>query len=253
MRVGQALGAQPSIKGNSIQLNLVKRQRPFGHGNGVSRCPLYPLHGLGKQAVLGQGAGTHPVHRQQTSLPLVLKVQALLRAVAQVAFIVGPAARHALAQAQFFQQVLHVWRTVAGHRQVVRAQRARQAAQLARTGVATGLVLQLQQGKVIVPLQAQSPRCRQPRHTTTGNERVNAAGDGGLRRGARLAGQAASGIAQGVATFPVGAQKTAWGSRRFRARAATRHRQRGTGPAEQEVAAWGWHGESVCLSGQCGC
>ena len=187
------------------------------------------LDSQGTLAVLRQGAGTHTVHRQQAGLPLALEVQPLLWAVAQVAFVVHPAPGHALAQTQFFQQVLHMRRARAGHGQVVRTQRAGQATQQARTGVSTGIVLQLQQGKVVLALQAHGTRGGQPGHAATGNERVHAAGDGGLGRGARFAGWAPSGVTKGVAAFPVLTHKTALCHWRLCAGAATRQCQGGAG------------------------
>ena len=137
-------------------------------------------------------------------MPIALKKQALLRAVAQVALVVLPAPGHALAQAQFFQQVLHLARVVAGHGQVVRAQRAGDAAHRARAAVAAGTVLQLQQRKVVHPGQPQRARRRQPRHAATRDDHPRAAHHRGFWQRAGL-----KQVAQRMAALHVDAGKAA--------------------------------------------
>ena len=123
-----------------------------------SACLPRRAHRLRKTAVLRQRGRAHALYRQQPVLPLAVEEQALLRAVAQVAFVVHPAPGHAAAQAQFFQKILHRPRIVARHRQVVRAQRAGDAQHRAASAVAAGVVFQFQQREVVMPIQAQRPR-----------------------------------------------------------------------------------------------
>ena len=98
-----------------------------------------------------------------------------------MALVVAPAPGHTLAQAQLFQQVLHFVGVVTGHGQVVRAQRAGDAAHLAAPGVAASAVFQLQQCKVVDAALAQRTGRRQPGHTATSDQHLGAAC--GLRRG----------------------------------------------------------------------
>ena len=98
-----------------------------------------------------------------------------------MALVVAPAPGHTLAQAQLFQQVLHLVGVVTGYGQVVCAQRAGDAAHLAAPGVAASAVFQLQQCKVVDAALAQRTGRRQPGHTATSDQYLGAAC--GLRRG----------------------------------------------------------------------
>ena len=124
----------------------------------------------GEFGVLRQCVGPHALHRQQTRLPFTVEEQALLRAVAQVALVNLPAAHHALTQAQLLQKVLHLGCVIAWHGQVVCAQWASDTPHRPAPAVATGLVFQLQKGKVVHALALQRTRRCQPGHATTGND-----------------------------------------------------------------------------------
>ena len=108
--------------------------------------------------------------------------------VAPVVAAVLPAPGHALAQAQLLQQILHLGRIVAGHGQVMRAQRAGNAAHAAGAAVAANLVFELQQGKVLQAREPQRARRRQAGHAAAGDQHLGAARGGGLI--GRAAGQA---------------------------------------------------------------
>ena len=175
---------EPGRHGVTVDaLDVVSGRRERWHGKACG--PGLTLHGLCKAAVLRQRGVAHTVHGQQAFLPLAVKKQPLLRAVAQVAFVVLPAPRHPAAQAQFFEQVLNLARIVAGHGQVVRAQRAGDAVDHAAAAVAPRGVFQLQQRKVVHPRQPQRPRRRQPGHPAAGNDHLRAAHHG---RGGQAAG-----------------------------------------------------------------
>ena len=99
--------------------------------------------------------------------------------MAQMALVVLPATSHARAQAQFFQQVLHLGRIIARQGKVVRALWAGQAIHLASATIAAGGVLQLQHGEVIHALQTQGACSGQASHATACNQNpclVNFAG-----------------------------------------------------------------------------
>ena len=87
-----------------------------------------------------------------------------------MALVVNPAARHALAQVQFFEQILHIDRSIAWHGQVVRAEWARDAVDRTAPAVATGFRLQFQQGKVVYAFEAQCPRRGQSGNATACND-----------------------------------------------------------------------------------
>ena len=126
-----------------------QRERGHGKARGLGLGFYRPR----KAAVLGQRGVAHALHGQQAVLPFALEEQALLRAVAQVALVILPAPGHAAAQAQFFEQILHLARIVTRHGQVMRALRAGHAVDAGAPAVATGLVFQLQQCKVVHPRQ----------------------------------------------------------------------------------------------------
>ena len=114
------------------------------------------FHALREPAVLRERARRPRLARgSRPSCHCAPEEQALLRAVAQVALVVFPAAGHAAAQAQFLEQVLHLARVVAGHRQVVRAERAGDALDACRRGCCR---------RPRLPVRAvRSPRCRASR------------------------------------------------------------------------------------------
>ena len=151
--------------------------------------------------VLRQCVAAHALQRQQPRLPRAVKKQALLRAVAQVAFVVRPAARDALTNAKFLQQVLHLIRVIARHRQVVRAQRTGDAVDCAAPAVATGFVFQLQQGEVVHALEPQRAGGGKARHATASNHDAGFVDDG--RCGPGLV------TAQQMATFVLDAGEAA--------------------------------------------
>ena len=138
------------------------------------------LHQIGKTLVLGQRLRLHALHRKQAVLPLALKKKPLLRAVAQVAFVILPAASDPLAQTEFLQKVLHLGCIVARQRQVVGTQRTGHTAEHAAAAVASCAVLHFQQGKVVQALQPQGTRGRQSGHPAAGNQNLGL--EGALRR-----------------------------------------------------------------------
>ena len=153
MGVVQLMLGQPGGKADGIQSLVGRRQAllepPTAHDRHAEALLSHGLcHQLRKALVLGQRAVGHIVHRQQAFDPFALKEQALLRAEAQVFVFVLPAAGHALAHAQFFEQVLHFGCVIAGHGQVVCAQRAAQASHTAASAVAASAVFQLQQRRI---------------------------------------------------------------------------------------------------------
>ena len=153
---------------------------PTAHGwHGKALRAHGGVHQVGKALVLGQGAGGHVVCGQQAFYPFTVEEQALLRAKAQVLLFVLPAASHAFAHAQFFEQVLYLGRVVAGHGQVVGTQRAGQAAHLAATAVAAHGVFQLQQGDIAGTAQAQRACRAQGSNTATGNHHLHLVGAAG--------------------------------------------------------------------------
>ena len=115
------------------------------------------------------------MHRQQAFLPLALKEQPLLRAVAQVALVVFPTATHALAQAEFFEQVLHFARVIAGHRQVVGTEWAGDAFHHAAAAVAASAVFEFEQHEVIDAGESQCARGGQARHAAASDHDTCAA------------------------------------------------------------------------------
>ena len=230
VRVIEALGAQPGVGGEGVQCGMVGGERSQGRRDAEAAGPLQRRHARGEAVVLRQRGLAHTVHGQQAILPGALKEQALLRAVHQVALVIAPAPGHALAQAQLFQQILHLAGVVAGDGQVVRAQRAGDAAHLAAPGVATGAVFQLQQHKVFDATLAQRTGRRQPGHAAAGDQHLGAAR--GLRRRRLMH------IAQRMATLVVDAGEAAFDGRRP---LAACQRQRGR-QAEKSAALHQWLG-----------
>ena len=132
-----------------------------------------------KFLVLRKCFALHPLHRQQSVLPLVVEKQPLLGAVAQMALVHHPAPGHALAQAQFFQQILHLRGVVTRHGQIVRAQGAVNAIQRPATRVATRAVFKLQHGKVLLATQPQRTCCRESGDTAASNQHLGPEHAGG--------------------------------------------------------------------------
>jgi hypothetical protein len=99
---------------------------------------LHLRHGLRKALVLLRPWRCRVGRRQQAFGPGTVDEQALLRAVAQVAFVGHGAAQFVAHQAQFVQPLGHFVRFGRRQRQVVRAQRAGQTAQAVAAAVAAG-------------------------------------------------------------------------------------------------------------------
>ena len=254
VRVGQPLAVEPVIKNKCIQCLLVRWQRPVffkkTRRNLIARTALGLGHQRGKAAVLGQGVGGDAVGGQQACLPVAIEIQPLLRAVAQVTLVIHPAARHALAHTQVFQQMLQVGVVVAGHGQVVRPHRAGQATQRGGAGIAPGFVFQLQQGVVVMPGQVQSAGSGQPGHAASGNQGVDAAEGVGRSTGsgAGVGNRAAGGgIAQGMTALRLLAHKAAadviqaLGQHRLAARQRQGTTGRCGGATQHELAAGPCH------------
>src|SRR5213076_60154 len=113
------------------------------------------LHELRETLVLRDRGRPDALHRQQPFLPLAVEEQPLLRAVAQVTLVIAPAPRDAPGQPDLLEEIAHLDGVVAGHRQVVRAERAGDAADTAATAVAAGLVLQVEHDLVVDAREAQ--------------------------------------------------------------------------------------------------
>ena len=103
---------------------------------------------------------------------MAIKKQSFLRAVAQMALVIGPAARHTLPQAQFFQQVLNLGGVIAGQGQVVRGQRAGHTFNQTAPAVAAGFIFKLQQDKIFPTLLPKGAGCGQSGHAATGNHHL---------------------------------------------------------------------------------
>jgi hypothetical protein len=94
---------------------------------------------------------------------------------------------------KLFQQILHLVGFVAGHGQVVRAQRAGDAVDLPATAVAAGAVFELQHHEIVDAALAQRPRRGQAGHAAAGDQRMDAAGGTGRTCRQALAGGHLSG------------------------------------------------------------
>src|SRR5262249_13108627 len=134
------------------------------------------LHELRETAVLRDGRSADLVERHETVLPAPAKPQALLRAVHEVALVVFPAAGDTPAQAQFFEEVLHVGRILAGHRKTVGAPGTRDAVQGAGAAVAARGVFEIEQHEVLDAARAQRARRREARDAGAGDDDVRAEG-----------------------------------------------------------------------------
>ena len=149
MRIAEAFAVEPSGEGDGVERQQFGRDGDLQRGNGEVRGVLQRVDALRELAVLHERAFAHAVHGQQAVLPLAVDEQALLRAVAEGDLVVFPSARHAAAQTEFFEQVLHLARVVAGHGQVVRAERAGDAVDDAAACVAAGGVFEFEQREVV--------------------------------------------------------------------------------------------------------
>jgi hypothetical protein len=221
LRVAEAFAVEPADEREGIERQQLGRDRELERGNGEMRRVLQRVDALREFAVLRQRVFAHAVHGQQAVLPFAVKEQALLRAVAKVALVVLPAARHALAQAEFFEQVLHLGRVVARHGQVVRTQRAGDAVDHAAARVAAGGVFEFEQGEVFDARKPQCARGRKAGDAAAGDDHARALDDG-----RRLALERA--IAHGVAARDVDAGEAALDGRRWRFAAGQRQRTRRT-------------------------
>lgn len=187
---------------------------------------LQRVDALRELAVLRMRLGAHAVHGQQAFLPFAAEEQPLLRAVAEVALVVFPAARHAPAQAEFLEQVLHFARIVAGRRQVVRAERTGNAADHAAARIAACRILELEQHEVLDAREPQCARGGEACDTATGDHHARAL-DGCRRRALERA------IAQRMAARHVDAGEAAFDGRRRGLAAGERKGTRRTGHAEE--------------------
>ena len=170
----EALLRQPLVETLCIEHGMRGRQTRFAlpdtdgrHGKGrrLSRC----LDLLFKQRILLQRALAHALHRQQSFVPAALPVQTLLRAMAEIALVIAPAASEALAHAQLLQPVLHLMGIVAGNGQIVGTQGAGNALDLPALAVASHGGLGIEQGCALHASQFQRACRRQPGHAPARN------------------------------------------------------------------------------------
>jgi len=91
----QALLVQPGLHAQGVQSLRCCVYGRAGGRYGKARALARRLHLLRKLPVLAQRGLAHARHGQQTLLPLPLKEQALLRAVAEMALVINPASGHA--------------------------------------------------------------------------------------------------------------------------------------------------------------
>ena len=228
MRVAEAFGVEPLVEAHGVERERDRCDRRAQRGDREAGGVLQLVDALRKAAVLRQRPGADALYRQQAVVPFTLEEEPLLRAVAQVALGVFPAAGHAPPQAQFFQQVLHLVRVVAGHRQIVRAERAGNAFDCPATAVAAGRVFQFEQHEVVDALCAQRACRREAGDAAAGDEHARAP-DG--RRHAGTPGA----ITQRMATCDVDAGEAACDGAR---RVAPRQREgaRAQGAADECAA-----------------
>ena len=95
LRVEQSLAIEPGRERHPVELAL-RGGRHRGDGDREAGELARPLDEQRELPILAQRAGVHALQRQQPFLPLAVEVEPLLRAVAQVALVVNPAARLAL-------------------------------------------------------------------------------------------------------------------------------------------------------------
>src|SRR5205085_2129986 len=114
--------------------------------------------------------------------PAAVEEQALLRAVAQVALFVGPSPCDIFGDADLGEQIAHLGRVVAGHGQVVRRDRARDAADVRAAAVAARAVFEFEHDEVFDAREPQSARGRQTRDAAAGDDDAGLARDSGRRR-----------------------------------------------------------------------
>ena len=180
---------------------------PAFHRRHGERCLARQCADEGRKLlVLLQRRGLHALHRQQTFLPVAVEEQAFLRAVTERHLVVLPASAHALAQAQFFEKILHLVGVVAGHRQVVCAEWAGNPLDLATTAVAARLVFEFEQRKVVHPGEPQRPRGRQASDAAARDHHLRAMHHGRLQRRAA----ALQAVTQRMAAIHLNAGETAF-------------------------------------------
>ena len=219
-RRGEPFTVQPLRERELIQ--RVERRAPRrSPGRDRERRTAAELgHALGETAVVREGrctfGGRQRVdRRQQPLMPVAGDEQALLRAVAQVAFVVHGQAVDDAAQAQLAEQLCDLVGMLARRRQVVGAERAGDAGDAVTAAVAAGAVFELEELHIV---DAAAQQCA----------RAGEAGDAGADdRDAGLAlhrrrGQAAAfrEVAQPVAAFMLCADPAAGVTRRLAARTA---------------------------------
>ena len=213
--IGQPFAIQPLRESGRVE-------RPMAGGRRL-RCRnretcLAPgaVHQVGKAAVLRQRCLAHTLQRKEALLPRAFEEQPLLRCVAKMAFVVDPAACHALAQSQLFQQVLHFARIVARHRQVVRASGQAMPPTSPPRLLPPAASSSSSSAKSSMPALPQRPRRREPGHAGAGDQDPHAAG----RRGRRPR----TPIPQQMPALRAGAAQRAGHLRRI---AAAQQRERG--------------------------
>ena len=133
VRVVEAFAVEPGAKVTASSARWLAATAP--RSGSVNRARFWACATRSRKApVLRQRGGSDALHGQQAVLPVAVEEQPLLRAVDQVALVVRPAAGDASGEAELLQQIVHLAGAVAGHRQVVRAERAGDAADACRRG-----------------------------------------------------------------------------------------------------------------------
>ena len=137
---------------SSAASESLQRERAVG----ISKAPSSPAAATrgAEGAVLGErrrplGGGQRLDRRQQALAPAAVDEQPLLRAVAEHALVVDGAAGDAAAHAELVEQLDHLDRARARHRQVVGAERAAHSRHRMAAAVAAGAVLELEDVAVV--------------------------------------------------------------------------------------------------------
>ena len=199
---------QPGREGHGIE--RCERRAPGGSRGRHAKRAAFTCFGHRRTEALVLRPGRcrldswQRVHRrQQTLVPMARHEQALLRAVAEVAVVVGDAATFAAAQAEFFEQGGHLGGTLAGQRQVVRAERASHAGHHMAAAVAARVVFEIEQVHVVDAGLAQCARCSQAGDACADDQHRRAVLNRGRGQRARLR------AAQAVPAFMVRAHPAA--------------------------------------------
>jgi hypothetical protein len=142
----------------------------------------------------------HAQRRPDALLPVAVDVQAFLRRVAQILFVVGRmrGIRVALQHAELGQQLARRACLARRQRQVMRAERMRRNLVLSGARIATLLAFHFQQQEIVAARTRQLPGRR---------ESADAATDDGNGDPPRFAGYRKIGLAQAMAEVVVGARK----------------------------------------------